>query len=82
MNRAPGKRPNGGGLMADALFTAQGKPGSQMKVIYIGTLAPATSGWWHEAGKRRFPREHLRSSSDGRPVQVGLLARDKEMSTR
>ena len=38
----------GGGLMADALFTAQGKPGSQMKVIYIGTLAPATSGWWSE----------------------------------
>ena len=38
----------GGGLMADAIFTAQGKPGSQMKVIFIGTLAPATSGWWHE----------------------------------
>ena len=38
----------GGGLMADAIMTAQGKPGSQMKVIFIGTLAPATSGWWHE----------------------------------
>ena len=38
----------GGQLMADAIQTAQGKPGSPMKVIYIGTLAPATSGWWHE----------------------------------
>ena len=38
----------GGQLMSDAIMTAQGKPGSPMKVIYIGTLAPATSGWWHE----------------------------------
>ena len=39
---------NGGQLMADAIFTAQGKPGSAMKVLIVGTLAPATSGWWHE----------------------------------
>ena len=38
----------GGQLMNDAIQTAQGKPGSPLKVIYIGTLAPATSGWWHE----------------------------------
>ena len=38
----------GGQLMNDAIQTAQGKPGSPMKVVYIGTLAPATSGWWHE----------------------------------
>ena len=37
----------GGQLMADAITTAQGKPGSPMRVIYIGTLAPAESGWWH-----------------------------------
>ena len=34
--------------MGDALETALGKPGSPLKIIYIGTLAPATSGWWHE----------------------------------
>ena len=37
-----------GSLMADALETAIGKPGSPMKVLYIGTLAPATAGWWHD----------------------------------
>ena len=35
-------------MMDDAIQTAIGKPGSDMKVIYIGTLAPATGGWWHE----------------------------------
>ena len=35
-----------GGLMNDALQTAQGKPGSNLRVIYIGTLAPARAGWW------------------------------------
>ena len=39
---------NGGQLMADAIDTAQGKPGSPMRVIYIGTLAPASDGWWHD----------------------------------
>lgn len=37
----------GGELMHDAIQTAQGKPGSRLRVIYIGTLAPATDGWWH-----------------------------------
>lgn len=38
----------GGQLMHDAIQTAQGKPGSKMRVVYIGTLAPALSGWWHD----------------------------------
>ena len=38
----------GGELMHDAIQTAQGKPGSPLRVIYIGTLAPASSGWWHD----------------------------------
>ena len=38
----------GGQLMHDAIQTAQGKPGSALRVIYIGTLAPATGGWWHD----------------------------------
>ena len=38
----------GGQLMWDAITTAQGKPGSPMRVIIVGTLAPAESGWWHE----------------------------------
>ena len=42
---------NGGQLMADALFTAQGKPNSPLKLIFIGTLSPAAthSGhWWYD----------------------------------
>ena len=39
---------NGGQLMADAILEAQGKPGSPLRAIFIGTLAPAESGWWHE----------------------------------
>lgn len=38
----------GGELMNDAIQTAQGKPGSPLKVLYIGTLAPALEGWWHD----------------------------------
>ena len=39
---------NGGQLMHDAIATAMGKPGSPLRAIYIGTLAPATGGWWHD----------------------------------
>lgn len=42
----------GGQLMHDAIQTAQGKPGSPLKVVYIGTLAPALSGWWHDLVER------------------------------
>ena len=38
----------GGQLMYDAIQTAMGKPGSTLRAIYIGTLAPATVGWWPE----------------------------------
>ena len=37
----------GGELMHDAIQTAQGKPGSPLRVVLIGTLAPAKEGWWH-----------------------------------
>ena len=39
---------NGGGMMFDAIVTALGKPNSPMKVVFIGTLAPSMSGWWHD----------------------------------
>ena len=38
----------GGQLMFDAIQTAMGKPGSPMRVVIIGTLAPSLSGWWHD----------------------------------
>ena len=39
---------NGGTLLHDAIMTAMGKPGSPLRALYIGTLAPAVSGWWHD----------------------------------
>ena len=42
----------GGELMHDAIQTAQGKPGSPMRVLYVGTLAPSSGGWWHELVNR------------------------------
>ena len=39
---------NGGQQLHEAIQTAMGKPGTNLRAIYIGTLAPATSGWWHE----------------------------------
>ena len=38
----------GGGMMADALDTSIGKANSDLRVVYIGTLAPSRSGWWHD----------------------------------
>ena len=39
---------NEGEAMWDAISTATGKPGSPLKALFIGTLAPAQGGWWHE----------------------------------
>ena len=41
----------GGQMMADAIFTAQGKPGSPLKVVMIGTLSPLATmagHWWFD----------------------------------
>ena len=46
----------GGTLMSDAIFSSMGKPGSTLRAVFIGTLAPANSGWWHDlvgAGSNR-----------------------------
>ena len=45
----------GGTLLYDAIETAKGKPGSPMRALYLGTLAPSMAGWWHDlvdAGSR------------------------------
>ena len=42
---------NGGQILNDAIETAKGKPGSPLKAVYIGTLAPSTGGWWHDLVK-------------------------------
>ena len=37
-----------GELMYDAIQTSLGKPGQRTRAVFIGTLAPATGGWWHD----------------------------------
>ena len=34
--------------MFDAISTSLGKPNSPLKALFIGTLAPAQGGWWHD----------------------------------
>lgn len=36
----------GGQLMHDAIEFAKGKPGSPLRSLYLGTIAPSTAGWW------------------------------------
>ena len=36
----------GGALLHDAIETSKGKPGSPLRSLYIGTIAPSMSGWW------------------------------------
>ena len=38
----------GGQLLYDAIETSKGKPGSPLRSLYIGTIAPSLSGWWSE----------------------------------
>lgn len=41
----------GGQMLSDAIFTAQGKPGSSLKVVMIGSLAPLATHaghWWYD----------------------------------
>lgn len=39
---------NDGQVQHEAIQGALSKPGCKLRVIYIGTLAPATGGWWHD----------------------------------
>ena len=64
----------GGQLMHDAIATAQGKPGSPLRAIFIGTLAPAAAGgWWPRLIRARIPRLDVRAGATGRPGHVGAV---------
>ena len=59
----------GGQLLFDAIETAKGKPGSPLRSLYIGTLAPAMSGWWHEIA--------LSKSGQGKAIMCLQADREK-----
>ena len=52
----------GGQLLHDAIETAKGKLNSPLRSLYIGTLSPATAGWWHDLA--------LSKSGQGRVVMT------------
>ena len=58
-----------GELMYAALRTAQGKPGSPLKLIIIGTLAPhgVPGNWWYELVQRGTSGSVYVQSVQGRP---------------
>lgn len=63
----------GGQLLADSLFTAQGKVGSKLKLILAGTLAPVATKaghWWWElvmAGTNKSTHvQHFHGETEGR----------------
>ena len=56
----------GGTLMSDAIFSSMGKPGSTLRAIFIGTLAPANSGWWHDLVGAWLKPYHFRSGAQRR----------------
>ena len=41
-----------GELLFTAIKTAQGKPGSPLRAIFVGTIAPNVGGWWQELVER------------------------------
>ena len=53
-----------GELMYESLLTAQGKPDSDLRLIFIGTIAPAQRGWWPDLVKSGS------NKSEGRFVKV------------
>ena len=57
----------GGTLMSDAIFSSMGKPNSALRAIFIGTLAPANSGWWHDLVKGGSNRTSYVQSLTGDP---------------
>ena len=57
----------GGQLLADAIETAKGKPGSPLRALYVGTLAPAVAGWWHELVEAGSSRSAHVTSLQGDP---------------
>ena len=58
-----------GEAMHSAITTAQGKVGSPMRVVYVGTLAPAMSGWWHDLVRRGSHGSAYVVSLEGDPAR-------------
>ena len=59
-----------GSMMHDALQTATGKPGSPLKLLYIGTLAPSTAGWWTDMVKSGSSGSTHVNALAGRPRKL------------
>ena len=57
----------GGSLLFDAIETAKGKPNSPLRSLYVGTLAPSMSGWWHSLALSKSGQGRAIMCLQGRP---------------
>ena len=57
----------GGQLLFDAVETAKGKPGSPLRSLYVGTLAPSMAGWWHDLALSKSGQGKAIMCLQGRP---------------
>ena len=63
-----------GETMHHSIQTAQGKPGSPLTALYIGTLAPSLGRLVARPDRARYGREYLREAAPRRPGIVGQVA--------
>ena len=72
---------NGGQLIHDAITTAQGKPGSPLRSVYIGTLAPLgiPGSWWAKLIEGGSTPTRYVQRLQGRSETMGPMGRDSTM---
>ena len=73
---------NGGELMHDALEGSLGKPDSEMRIIYIGTLAPegVEGNWWHSLIRGGSTEDTFVMALSGDPEKWNSLAELKRVN--
>ena len=70
----------GGEMMNDAIVTALGKPGSPMRAVFIGTLAPSMAGWWHDLIKAGSTSSTYVQALRGNPDKWDVWAEIKRVN--
>ncbi len=72
----------GGKMMQDAIETSMGKLGSSLRVLYIGTRAPAKHGWWIDLLDGGTPKAAPSSATSIATVNDGMTGNTSARSTR
>ena len=70
----------GGESMHTAIQTAMGKPGSPLRALYFGTLAPAKGQWWLDLVKRGSSTSRFVTSLAADPKRWDALSEVKRVN--